>query len=65
MERDKDRHTTIPPNNHIDELPNADFTRTIGGTEYTVISHFNKSAPESLIQKLTRLLEVAASKECA
>jgi len=35
----------------------VDFSRTIGGTEYTVISHFNQDAEEAIFNKIARLLE--------
>lgn len=34
-----------------------DFRWTIGGTEYTVISHFNQTAEEDIFHKVQRLSE--------
>ena len=35
----------------------VDFRRTIGGTEYTVVSHFNQNARDDIFHKVKRLLE--------
>ena len=35
----------------------ADFRWTIGGTEYTVVSHFNPNAGDDIFQKVRRLAE--------
>jgi hypothetical protein len=35
----------------------VDFIWEIGGTEYTVISHFNQNAEEDIFNKVQRLLE--------
>ena len=36
---------------------NIDFVWEIGGTEYTVISHFNQNARDDIYSKIQRLLE--------
>ena len=35
----------------------VDFAWKLGGTEYTIVSHFNKNANECLREKVDRLLE--------
>ena len=39
----------------------VDFIWEIGGTEYTVLSHFNQNAEDDIFQKLRRLLESEVS----
>ena len=36
--------------------PDLDFVKTIGGTTYTVRSHFNPDADECLLQIVSRLM---------
>ncbi len=38
----------------------VDFRWTIGGTEYTVISHFKSGNAEAVIDKVRRLMESGA-----
>jgi len=35
----------------------VDFIWEIGGTEYTVISHFNQNSADDIVQKVQNLLE--------
>ena len=35
----------------------VDFLWEIGGTEYTVISHFNQNSADDIVQKVQNLLE--------
>ena len=41
----------------------VDFRWTIGGTEYTVISHFNQNAGDDIFRKVQRLLDDEARGE--
>ena len=39
----------------------VDFRWTIGGTEYTVVSHFNQNAGDDIFHKVQRLMESEAA----
>ena len=39
----------------------VDFVWEIGGTEYTVISHFNQNAGDDIFRKVQRLLDDEAA----
>lgn len=73
MEQDKDLRKILDETaDWLSELPeheirqrlpemriprNVDFIWNIGGTEYTVVSHFNQSAKEDAFHKLSRMME--------
>lgn len=41
---------------------NVDFRWTIGGTEYTVVSHFKKDSADDITGKVRRLMEDEATR---